>query len=115
MMQHTQIVVKCPECVEVRVSPADVTLRLCEDTEAWTYRFTCPVCCRPSVSPTQEQVARDAIAAGAGLEKWRLPSELLEHPDGPPITLVELFEFREHLLEPDWFDELTHSSDGDCQ
>ena len=112
-MQRLQIVVKCPDCVEARVRPQDVTLRHCADDESWSYRFTCQSCLRPTNSPTDERAALDAVAAGAELESWRLPAELLEHGDGPPLTIVDLFELREGLLRPDWFDELSRVGGDD--
>ena len=112
MMQRLQVVVKCPDCLQVRMHPHEVTLRRCIDDDGWAYRFTCPSCRAIVVSPTDECAALDAVAAGARLETWRLPAELLEHPDGPPLTFVDLFEFQESLLEPDWFDELAGPGDA---
>jgi len=64
------------------------------------------VCLRPTVSPTDRHAALEAMVAGCRFESWRLPAELLERADGPALTLVDLFEFQERLLELDWFDEL---------
>ena len=112
MSERLRVVVKCPDCVEARLEPGDVTLRRCVDDESWSYRFTCKVCHRPAVSTTGAQAARDTIAAGCPLESWSLPAERLELFDGPVLTLADLFELHEVLLRPDWFDELSRVGDA---
>jgi len=109
MTDRVRIVVKCPDCVETRIDSDDVTLRHCVDDESWSYRFVCPLCRRPAVSPTGRLAALDAMLIGCPLESWRLPAELLEHLGGPPLTLTDLSELRELLQEPGWFDDLAHS------
>ena len=107
MSERVHVVVKCPDCVETRLVPGDVTLRRCIDDESWSYRFTCKVCQRPAVSTTGAQAAHDAIAAGCPLESWSFPAERREQLDGPVLTLTDLLELHELLEQPDWFDELT--------
>ena len=87
MTDRVRVVVKCPDCVETRIDSDDVTLRHCVDDESWSYRFVCPLCRRPAVSPTGRLAALDAMLVGCPLESWRLPAELLEHRGGPPLTL----------------------------
>jgi len=105
-MLQLQVIVHCPDCDEVRVRPHDVTLRNCIDDDSWSYRFTCPTCGGLTVAFTDTPSVIEAFAAGAGLERWRLPAELLETHAGPPLTLADLFAFRRLLLAPDWFDAL---------
>ena len=111
-MRATRIMVKCPDCVATRVALGDVTLRYCVDTEEWTYRFRCGLCGLRVVEPTSALAALEAEAAGCAVEEWRLPAELLEPHDGPALTTADLFALQERLLEPDWFDALAHTSDG---
>jgi hypothetical protein len=102
-----RIVVKCPDCVEMRVAPRDVTIRHCVDDGTWSYRFECPLCGRRAVSATSSEAGEDAVAAGAGLEVWRLPAELGERPaSGPAISRVDLLQLHLLLQEPDWVDAL---------
>jgi hypothetical protein len=102
----TTVVVRCPECGQVRVSPRDVTIRNCVDDDTWSYWFVCPACQRRAASPTRRSSALDAICAGSALDTWALPSELEERPDGEPLTLVDLLQLRLILIEPDWLDQL---------
>jgi len=37
---------------------------------------------------------------------WRLPAELDERPDRPPLTFLDILELHLLLLEPDWIDQL---------
>ena len=109
MTQAMCVVVKCPDCFEARVSPATVTLRHCLDDESWSYRFTYPECHLPTVAVTGEHAARAAMEAGCDIEIWRLPAELLEPHDGPPIAIADLLELHEELLQPDWIDAFAQS------
>jgi hypothetical protein len=107
MKQGLQIVVKCPDCGELRVSPREVTVRNCVDNGTWSYRFTCPSCHGRTVGKSVEIALLNAVGAGANLEEWTLPTELLERPDGAPFTLVDVLELHLAMLEPDWFDEIS--------
>ena len=111
MTQTLCVVVKCPDCLEARVSPEQVTLRHCLDNETWSYRFTCPECLLPAVSPTGDAAARAAMEAGCPIEIWRLPSELLEHGDGPALTISDLLELHEEMEQPDWIEVFAGSGD----
>jgi hypothetical protein len=114
MSEGIRIVVECPECGETRMPPDEVTVRACLDTEAWSYRFTCPKCRLRTVGscPTTHALL-GAVRAGAGFEAWALPAELGERPTGPPINLVDALELHRLLLEPDWFAELADGMDLD--
>jgi hypothetical protein len=46
------------------------------------------------------------MCAGSALHTWRLPAELEERPEGPPLTIVDLMQLRLVLTEPDWLDQL---------
>ena len=99
--------VDCPDCADVRVTPGDVTLRVCMDDAQWSYWFTCPTCERRAASQTRQELALEAIAAGSAFESWRLPAEMHEHHDGPPFQLVDVFELKLELTRCDWIDTLS--------
>jgi predicted RNA-binding Zn-ribbon protein involved in translation (DUF1610 family) len=106
MTQETHIVVKCPDCGDLRVSPEAVTVRSCVDDGAWSYRFTCPSCHRATVGKSVMKPLMEAVDAGAGFEAWTMPTDLDVRPVGPLFTLADVLELHLLLLEPDWFDEL---------
>ena len=39
-------------------------------------------------------------------EVWHQPAEILERPDGPPLTADDLLDFHFLLNEDGWFDRL---------
>jgi rRNA maturation protein Nop10 len=106
MAHEVQIVVRCPECGDRRVSPEAVTVRSCVDNGAWTYRFTCSGCGLPTVGESTLPPLLEAVEAGAGLEAWELPTHLDRRPQGAPFTLADVLELHLLLLEPNWFEEL---------
>jgi hypothetical protein len=87
----------------MRVAPQEVTVRACFDTEAWSYRFTCPKCHLRTIGECATEPLMEAMNAGAEFEAWSLPAELDERPAGPPLNSVDVLEFHRLLLEPDWF------------
>ena len=107
MTDGVSLVVKCPDCVETRVAPRDVTIRHCVDDDTWSYRFECPLCRRRGVAATGKAAAMDAIGAGSSFEPWHFPAEFAERPVvGPPISDIDVLEFHLDIQEPDWMDEL---------
>ena len=103
----TRLRVSCLGCGHVRVSPSDVTIRSCVNTDEWSYWFRCPSCHIRTSATTGRRAALDAIGAGSALVTWTVPAEVNERPDGPPITLVDLLELHLLLLEPDWIDQVS--------
>ncbi len=102
-----QIVVRCPDCADQRVDPAAVTIRNCVDNNLWSYRFICPFCRRPSVSPVAAELAGAAVSAGSPLETWQFPAELAERSHRwPPFTIADQLELRIALAQPDWVEAL---------
>jgi hypothetical protein len=101
-----RVVVNCSTCGNIQVASSDVTVRNCVDDDGWSYWFICPSCRRRAAAGTRRRPALAAVRAGSRLNTWRLPAELDERPDGPPLTLVDLLELHLLLLEPDWTDLL---------
>jgi hypothetical protein len=102
-----RVVVNCSTCGDVSIASSAVTVRCCVDNDSWSYWFICPSCCRRAAAPTRRRLALVAVDAGSTLRTWRLPVELDERPDGPPLTLVDLLELHLLLLDADWIDQLT--------
>jgi len=100
------IEVVCPDCAGVRVEPEAVTVRVCMDDIQWSYWFVCPHCERRAAAPTFQGPALEAIAAGSPFESWRLPAELSEPHDGPPIQLFDLLDLKLDLMQPNLVESL---------
>jgi len=105
---NTHVIVSCPECGQIRVPVAGVTVRGCLDDDTWSYRFTCEECGEATFQPTSSRRALDAAEIGANLETWHYPAELDEVHDGPTLNLVDEVELHRALLEPDWFDDFAN-------
>lgn len=103
-MDQSRIRVHCPDCLDVCVAPAGVSLRVCVDDARWSYWFICPSCGLRAAAETSERPALEAVAAGAQFESWRLPAELNEQHDGSALQLMDLVDFQLDLLRIDEID-----------
>jgi predicted RNA-binding Zn-ribbon protein involved in translation (DUF1610 family) len=90
----------CPDCGDVELTTADVTVRVCDDTNAGTYAFRCPLCLMMVVKPAETRTVDLLVASGVAFVTWRLPAELSEPRHGEPITHDDLLDFH-HLLKDD--------------
>jgi hypothetical protein len=104
--------VECPQCEKVRVGPASVTLRVCLDDVEWSYWFVCPDCGGRAAGSTEQGPALEAIAAGSPFESWRLPAEMSEPHEGPPIQIFDLLELKLELMQPDVVETLRQGAGG---
>lgn len=103
----TTIRANCPDCGDVQLTAADVTLRVCTDDERSTYTFRCPLCGDRVVKNAGRRVVDLLVAGGVRLDLWRLPAELWEpRRAGPPIVEDDVDAFRLLLDSDDWFDRL---------
>jgi hypothetical protein len=105
----TTIRAQCPTCGDVRLTAADLTVRVCSDDDRGSYRFRCPGCEAPVAKPASAHIVELLVSSGVPLEMWRRPAELLENRSGPPLTPDDLLDFHVLLQSPDWMDELTPS------
>jgi hypothetical protein len=107
-MSNKLIRAQCADCGVVRLTLPDVLVRVCADTQRWTYCFRCPACGRANARDSDEATLDVLVALGAPMQHWHGPAELLEvRPDGAALTLDDLLDFHLLLQRPDWFDLLT--------
>lgn len=99
----TTIEATCPSCGTIERTPADFELAVCDDPSASWYAFGCPSCNERIQKHADERVIALLIAEGVAPIRWRLPMELLEGHDGPPITLDDVLDFHLLLEQPGWF------------
>jgi predicted RNA-binding Zn-ribbon protein involved in translation (DUF1610 family) len=90
----------CPDCGDVELTTADVSVRVCDDTNAGTYAFRCPHCTMMVVKPAETRTVDLLVASGVAFSTWRLPAELSEAHHGEPISHDDLLDFH-HLLQDD--------------
>jgi hypothetical protein len=101
----------CPDCGDVELTTADMTVRVCAEDQRGSYVFRCPTC-RMSVTKSAEQRIVDLlVSSGVRLEVWHLPLELLERPVGDLFDHDDLLAFHELLDGDSWFQDLL-AADG---
>jgi hypothetical protein len=94
----TVVRVSCPECGDVEVYARDVTVRCCDETMHFAYRFRCPRCSMPIVKDADDGAVTLLLEGDARTERWHLPLEVYEHPVGAaPINTSDLLDFHEAI------------------
>ena len=98
----------CPDCGDVELTTADMTVRVCAEDQRGTYAFRCPSCTMAVTKSAEPRIVDLLVASGVELSTWSLPAELFEDRGGMPLTHDDLLDF--HLLLADdgdrWFEEL---------
>ena len=108
MDRKTHIIVSCRDCGQARMPLDAVTVRGCLDDDQWSYRFTCPTCCRRAVASTSRAAALQAVEEGSSLETWRWSTETDDFErNGPPLSMADLRALRVALSQPDWLESLS--------
>ena len=94
----TAVRVSCPECGNVAVDTRDVTVRCCDETMHFAYRFLCPKCSMPIVKDADDDAVTLLLANDARTERWHLPLEVYEHPIGAAaINTSDVLDFHESM------------------
>ena len=96
----------CPRCGDVKLRSRDLTVRVCADADSGTYTFDCPRCGDVVARDASPRILALLVTAGVHAEVWHQPAEILERPDGPPITADDLLDFHLLLNQDGWFDRL---------
>ena len=87
----------CPDCGDVELTTADVTVRVCLDDDRGEYRFTCPVCSMVIVKPAEHRTIDLLVASGVHMDTWTLPAELFEKRTGRRISHDDVLDFHDLL------------------
>lgn len=101
----------CPECGDVELTTADMTVRVCEEDQRGNYFFRCPRCRMTVTKAVEKRIVDLLVSSGVRLEVWRLPLELLERPVGKLFTHDDLLSFHELLDGGSWFEALQSADD----
>ena len=107
----TLVRASCPDCGDVELTTAELTLRVCADTDAGSYIFRCPSCLTMVAKPAEPRTVTLLAAYGTPLVTWRLPAELNESHRGRPITHDDALDFHALLESDEWIQQaLTYLS-----
>lgn len=97
----------CPDCGDIELTTADMTVRVCSEDQRGAYTFRCPSCAMAVTKAAESRIIDLLVSSGVQLQVWRLPSELSEpHPLGPAFTHDDLLQFHELLQEDGWVQRL---------
>lgn len=86
MQKGTTIKTTCPNCGDVELGVEDLTAMVCSTTQSASYAFRCPSCGAAVSKPTGRRVVDVLVSSGVTLRTWKLPEELIERHEGPPIA-----------------------------
>lgn len=90
----TTIKASCPECGEVRLTPPDVQLMVCENRAALSYyEFRCPTCSDEVRKHADDHVVSLLVSGSVAAHTFRIPIEALEPHEGPELTYDDLLDF----------------------
>lgn len=102
----------CPDCGDVELTTADITVRVCADDNRGSYAFLCPSCRMAVTKSAEPRIIDLLVSSGVRLDVWHLPAELHELRVGELFTHDDLLAFHE-LLEGDaWFTTLSEMVEG---
>jgi len=97
----------CPDCGDVELTTADMTVRVCADDNRGAYAFRCPTCEMAVTKSAEPRIVDLLVSSGVTLQTWQLPAELFEvRPVGEPFSHDDLLAFHELLADDAWLAEL---------
>jgi predicted RNA-binding Zn-ribbon protein involved in translation (DUF1610 family) len=97
----------CPDCGDVELTTADMTVRVCSDDQRGSYAFRCPACTMAVTKSAEPRIVDLLVSSGVELQVWAVPMELREaRPMGAPFSHDDLLRFHELLQEDGWLDRL---------
>jgi len=102
----TTIKASCPDCGEVELTPADVSLMVCSTASLSYYAFDCHTCARQVRKPADDHVVSLLISGGVPATVWDLPAEALEAKTGPALSYDDLLDLALHLGTTDLLAEV---------
>lgn len=97
----TTIKASCPDCGEVELTSADVTLMVCSYAPLSYYSFQCTKCSTEVRKPADDHVVSLLLSGGVQAVVWELPAEALEVHQGPAIDYDDVLDFALQLSRTD--------------
>ena len=97
----TTIKASCPDCGEVELTAADVTLMVCSYAPLSYYTFECTQCRVAVRKPADDHVVSLLLSGGVQAVVWELPAEALEVHEGPAISYDDVLDFALQLTRSD--------------
>lgn len=107
--KRTTVKTLCPECGDIRTSIDNVVLRLPADNPGANgeYRFTCPTCNKIVLKDASQNIISILTDAGAKIELYTPPLELLERPIDGVLSVDGLIDLGIAAEDGSLFDKIT--------
>ena len=102
----------CPDCGDVELTTADITVRMCAADNQGSYVFRCPTCRMAVTKAAEPRIVDLLVTAGVRLDVWHLPAELDEPRTGEAFTHDDMLEFHDLLAGDTWFTTLSDMVEG---
>jgi hypothetical protein len=97
----------CPDCGDVELTTADMTVRVCSEDQRGSYAFRCPACTMAVTKSAEPRIVDLLVSSGVELQVWAVPAELREsRPIGEPFTHDDILRFHELLQSDGWLEGL---------
>ena len=98
----------CPDCGDVELTTADLTVRVCQDDSQGSYLFRCPVCRMTATKNAEARIVELLVSSGVcasppGASRPRCGSARRVRP----LTHDDLLDFHALLESEDWFARLS--------
>ncbi len=104
---------ECPSCGDVRLRPADLTVRLfAADDDGGVYTFVCPKCAEWVTRKASARIVALLVSAGVRRDVVSPPAEAFEPHSGPPIDNDDLLDFHFLLQSDGWVQRLNEMVRG---
>lgn len=97
-----QIKASCPQCGQVELTPADVSLVVYDDAELSYYSFDCEGCDQEVRKHADDYVISLLTSGGVVARVENVPLEAAEDKSGEPLTYDDLLEFALELGTTDY-------------
>ena len=101
--------------LDLELTSADITVRVCSADSKGSYSFVCPTCGTLVVKSAAPRIVELLVTSGVRLVTWDLPEELKEIGDREgdlPIDHDDLLDFHGLLQRDDWIDVLRRMTPG---
>lgn len=103
----------CPDCGEIELVSAEMSVRQCVEDGSLSYTFRCPTCKLASSKETDSRISNLLTSAGAPLVPWSRPAELNEPHSGRPICPDDLLAFHAIIESADVWSQINPPKDAE--
>lgn len=101
--------------LDLELTSADITVRVCSADSKGSYTFVCPTCGTLVMKTAEPRIVELLVTSGVRLVTWHLPDELrdiVNREGDQQIDHDDLLDFHALLQRDDWIDTLRKMTPG---